>query len=247
MSLFCTAAGILCLLYFVILLFYSGFTSAFYLIWPVMTLGFLLMSWLFRIHFFQQLPTVIRAGLIVLLSVCLLFFLGVEGMILKASLEMPDSSQDYVIILGAHVRSTGPSRALALRLDKALEYAGDHPDTVFIVSGGQGSNEPCTEAFAMRDYLIARGLPEGRILLEEKSTNTRENLTFSKEMIPQGASVGIISNGFHMCRALHLAENLGIKNASGIPARSDLATQPTNLLREFFAVVKDFWIYPQGR
>ena len=61
-------------------------------------------------------------------------------------------------------------------------------------------------------------------------------------MIPDDASVGIISNGFHICRALHLAKSLGYKQVSGIPAKSDLATQPTNLLREFFAVVKDFWL-----
>lgn len=243
MSVLCTAAGILCLLYFILLLIYSGFTSAFYLIWPAMTAGFLIVGRLFRIHFFRQLPAAVRIGLIVLLSAGLLFFLGVEGMILKASRQTPEEPQDYVIVLGAHVRSAGPSRALALRLDKALEYAGEHPDTIFIMSGGQGSNEPCTEASAMRDYLMARGLPQDRILLEEKSTNTRENLTFSKELIPDGSSIGIISNDFHICRALHLAEKLGIKNASGIPARSDLPTQPTNLLREFFAVVKDFWIY----
>lgn len=96
----------------------------------------------------------------------------------------------------------------------------------------------------MKDYLMAHGLPQERILMEDKSTNTRENLIFSRELIPDGASVGIISNGFHICRALHLAEKMGIENASGIPAKSDLATQPTNLLREFFAVVKDFWLVP---
>lgn len=246
MTIFCTAAGILCLLYFLLLLLYSGFTSAFYLIWPAMTVGFLILGWLFRIHFFQQLPAFVRVVLIVLVSAGLLFFLFVEGMILKSALTVPDGPRDYVIVLGAHVRSTGPSRALALRLDRALEYTKENPDTIFIMSGGQGSNEPCTEASAMRDYLLSRGLPEDRILLEERSTNTRENLTFSREMIPEGASIGIISNDFHICRALRLAENLGIKNASGIPAGSDLPTQPTNLLREFFAVVKDFWIYPQG-
>lgn len=242
MSIFCTAAGVLCLLYFILLLVYSGFTSAFYLIWPVMAAGFLLLGWLFRIHFWQQLPAPLRIGLILFVSVCLVFFLGVEGMILKGSLQMPKETQDYVIVLGAHVRDSGPSRALALRLDKALEYAADHPSATFIVSGGQGSNEPCTESSAMKKYLTENGLSEERIIEEDRSTNTRENLIFSKEFLPKGASVGIISNGFHICRALHLAETLGYENASGIPAKSDLPTQPTNLLREFFAVVKDFWI-----
>lgn len=247
MWIFCTAASILCLLYFAGLLLYSGFTSAFYLIWPAMACGFLLLGQLFRIHFFGQLPVFIRAGLLIVTAAGLLFFLGVEGMILKSACQTPESHLDYVIVLGAHVRSSGPSRALALRLDRALEYSLENPDTVFILSGAQGSNEPCTEASAMRDYLTVRGLTQDRLILEENSTNTRENLTFSKEFIPQGASVGIISNDFHICRALRLAEQLGIENASGIPARSNLATQPVNLLREFFAVVKDFWIYPKLR
>ena len=235
-------AGILCLAYFFLLLLYSGFTSAFYLIWPAMSAGFFLLSWLFRIHFWRILPAAVRIGLVAVVLAGFLFFLFVEGMILKASVQMPAAPQDYVIVLGAHVRSTGPSRALALRLNKALEYAKDHPDTIFIVSGGQGSNEPCTESSAMKKYLLERGLEEHRILEEDQSANTRENLTFSRELIPEGSSVGIISNGFHICRALHLAETLGFENASGIPAKSDALTQPANLLREFFAVVKDFWI-----
>lgn len=242
MFLLCTVAGILCLLYFILLLLYSGFTSAFYLIWPVMAAGFWLLGWLFRIHFWQHIPSVLRIGIILIFSACLLFFLGVEGMILKGSVQMPEDAQDYVVVLGAHVRDSSPSRALALRLDKALEYAAENPGTMFIVSGGQGSNEPCTESSAMKKYLMEKGLSEDRILEENQSTNTRENLIFSKKLIPEEASVGIISNGFHICRALHLAETLGYENASGIPAKSDLLTQPTNLLREFFAVVKDFWI-----
>lgn len=242
MSLLCTAAGIFCLAYFILLLLYSGFTSAFYLVWSVLGAGLIFLGWLFRIRFWQHLPAPFRIGLIMLCSVCLIFFLSVEGMILKGALKTPKEPQDYVVVLGAHVRSTGPSRALALRLDKALEYAFEFPDTVIIVSGGQGSNEPCTESSAMKEYLTHRGLSGERIQEEDQSTNTRENLIFSKELIPENASVGIISNGFHICRALHLAETLGYRNVSGIPAKSDLLTQPTNLLREFFAVVKDFWL-----
>lgn len=242
MSVFCTIAGILCLIYFLLLLIYTGLTTVFYLIWLFLSAGFLLTGHLFRIRFFQKLPLPLRAGMVLVFCLCLAFFLGVEGMILKGSLTMPKEAQDYVIVLGAHVRSTGPSRALALRLDKAYEYAKDHPDTIFIVSGGQGSNEPCTESSAMKQYLVEKGLSAERVLEESRSTNTRENLIFSAALIPEGASVGIISNGFHICRALHLAETLGYENASGIPAKSDLATQPTNLLREFFAVVKDFWL-----
>ena len=176
MFIFCTIAGVLCLIYFILLLVYSGLTTVFYFIWLFLSAGFLLTGWLFKIRFFQNLPFPVRLGMILFLSVCLAFFLGVEGMILKGSLTMPKESQDYVIVLGAHVRSTGPSRALGLRLDKAYEYALAYPDTIIIVSGGQGSNEPCTESSAMKQYLVEKGIGEERILEENQSTNTRENL-----------------------------------------------------------------------
>ena len=101
-------------------------------------------------------------------------------------------------------------------------------------------NDACMAA--MKTYLETHGLSSDRILTEDQSTNTRENLIFSAQLIPDNASVGIVSNGFHICRALHLAKVLGYKNAAGIPTKSDLITQPANLLREFFAVVKDFWL-----
>ncbi|MBR5509062.1 MAG: YdcF family protein [Lachnospiraceae bacterium] len=242
MPLLCLIAGVLCLGYFVMLLLYSGFTSTFYLIWPLMSAAFFILGFSFKFRFWQMVPAVIRMGSLILFCIGLIFFLYVESMILKASVQMPADPQDYVIILGAHVRSSGPSKALALRLDKALEYSEDHPDTIFIVSGGQGSNEPCTESSVMKQYLIRHGMDAVRIIEEDQSTNTRENLLFSQKWIPEGSSVGIISNDFHICRALHLAETLGYEDASGIPAKSDLPTQPANLLREFFAVVKDFWI-----
>ena len=237
-----TAAGILCILYFFFLLLYTGFTSSFYLVWPAMGAGFMALAQTFRLQLWQQVPAVLRSSLLIFCAVCLLFFLGVEGMILKGAWTEPADGLDYVIVLGAHVRPEGSSRALALRLDRALEYAADNPQTTVIVSGGQGDNEPCTEASAMKSYLMRHGMEAGRILEEDRSENTRQNLAYSRRMIPAGASAGIVSNDFHICRALHLARELGYENVCGIPAKSDLPTQPANLLREFFAVVKDFWI-----
>lgn len=236
------SAGCLCLFYFLLLLIYNGLTSSFYLIWPLLSGGCFLMGWLFRIHFFARLHTGVRTALFLLFASGLLFFVSVEGMILKQAVQEPAEGLSHLIVLGAHVRSSGPSKSLAMRLDRAYEYAVQNPDTLVIVSGGQGSNEPCTEASVMQDYLLRKGLPAARILLEDRSANTRENLLFSKVLLPDDASVGIVSNGFHICRALHLAETLGYKNAAGVPAKSDLLTQPANLLREFFAVVKDFWL-----
>ena len=100
-------AGIVCALYFIILLIYSGFTSAFYLVWPAMAVCFLLLGWLFHIHFFAQLPPSVRGILLAFVAIGILVFVGVEGMILRAATLDPASGLDYVIVLGAHVRSTG--------------------------------------------------------------------------------------------------------------------------------------------
>ena len=89
MHIICFAAGMICLLYFIILLLYSGFTSAFYLIWPAMTIGFLILGFLFHHGFFAHLPGAVRTGLMILCAASFLFFAGVEGMIIKGAIQAP--------------------------------------------------------------------------------------------------------------------------------------------------------------
>ena len=103
MHIICFTAGIVCALYFIILLIYSGFTSAFYLVWPAMAVCFLLLGWLFHIHFFAQLPPSVRGILLAFVTIGILVFVGVEGMILRAATLDPASGLDYVVVLGAHV------------------------------------------------------------------------------------------------------------------------------------------------
>ena len=107
--------------------------------------------------------------------------------------EAPDT--DVIIVLGAQVRENGPSVVLRYRLDTAADYLRDNPSTICIVSGGQGYNEPVSEAVAMRDYLVARGIDETRIRMESASKNTVENMEFSKVFFdPAADSVGIVTN-----------------------------------------------------
>ena len=124
--------------------------------------------------------------------------------------------------------------------DAALDYAADNPDTIFIVSGGQGSNEPCTEADAMKTYLETHGLSSDRILTEDQSTNTVENLRFSRKLIPQEVQkVGIVTSNFHVYRSLRLAKQQGFLDPVGISADSGVYFLPNNVLRECFGIVKD--------
>jgi len=115
-----------------------------------------------------------------------------------------------VVVLGAQVRKSGPSLVLRYRLDKAIEYLDENPNTICIVSGGKGPNEPFPEAQGMADYLKEHGIDEQRILEEPDSKTTEENIVNSKKLISDdNASVGVITNNFHMFRALQIAHKYG--------------------------------------
>lgn len=120
----------------------------------------------------------ITAGTLFLLMLAV--FLFTEGCIISGFSKNTDKELDYIVVLGAQLKTTGPSRVLQYRLDTAYEYLTAHPDTKVIVSGGQGSNEPASEAQGMCDYLVKRGIEPDRIILEDKSVNTEQNIRFSK-------------------------------------------------------------------
>lgn len=234
--------GILCLAYFIPLICYTGFTNVFYFFWGFCAVFFFICSWMAKTHFVKKyIPRWLKYVLGSLLGAGIAFFLTIESFILTGFYKTPSEPVDYVIVLGAHVRNGVPSRVLAKRLDAALEYAMEHEAVRIIVSGGQGSNETTSEAFAMANYLESRGLDRDRILLEEKSTNTNENLEFSKKLMEKDAAAAVVSNDFHIFRAVHLARNKGISNAQGLAARDDIRTLLANMAREFFGVVKD-WV-----
>ena len=175
-----------------------------------------------------------------LFAVGFLFFVLVEGVILKGFFYSGKPGLDYIIVLGAQVREYGPSVVLKYRLDRAYEYLKDNPETVCIVSGGQGYNEPCPEADVMKEYLVDRGIEASRILKEDQSHNTAENLQFSKDLVAgSDASVGIVTNNFQAFRGVTIAKKRGFEDASGIPAGSHPLYLPNNMLREFFGVIKD--------
>lgn len=236
-----TVLGVLCVAYFIFLIAYCGFTSNFFLVWLFFGLGCFLLRISAKKHWIStHIPLWCQrtAGVCILLG--LIVFIIIEGMIFSGYKAPKETAPDYVIVLGASVKPTGPSKILRYRLDRAYTCYEENSETVFIVSGGQGSNEPMTEAESMAAYLIEKGIPKEQILQENQSVNTNQNLLFSKELIPDGKSVGVVSNNFHIFRATHIAKKAGYDKVYGIPAGTDLWTQPNNLLREFCGVMKDF-------
>lgn len=127
-------------------------------------------------------------------------------------------------------------------IQTAIDYLNENPDTICIVSGGQGANEPFSEAKGMADYLTEHGIEEERILLEEKSTNTVENIEYSKALMEQPYDgVGIVTNNFHVFRAVRIAKVRGLESVYGIAADSNVLYLPNNVLRECCGIFKD-WI-----
>lgn len=232
--------GILCVLYCLALAITGGTGTWFFLIWGIMGVAFTLWG-IFRGHIWHVMPHWLHITADTLFLLMLAVFLFTEGCIISGFSKNTDKELDYIVVLGAQLKTTGPSRVLQYRLDTAYEYLTAHPDTKVIVSGGQGSNEPASEAQGMYDYLVKRGIEPGRIVLEDKSVNTEQNIRFSKEFLQADADkVGIVSNNFHVFRAVKLAKAAGYRNVVGIAAPATAFYLPNNMLREFFGVVKDF-------
>lgn len=167
--------------------------------------------------------------------------LGMSARIMTASRDAAPADLDYLIVLGAQVRPDGsPSEVLRFRLEAAADYLDNNPGTRVIVCGGQGPNEPETEAACMARWLEERGTDPERIVREDRSKTTAENLANAAAIIdPARDRVGVVTNDFHLFRALEIARNQGIGRAWGIPAYSIPWYLPNNLLRECLAIAKN--------
>lgn len=132
-------------------------------------------------------------GIKVFMSCAMVFyavtFAFLAGYIHLSPSAQPSSSdsglQNVYVVFGAKVKADGPAKTLASRLEVAVDVMLEDEDAVCIVSGGQGPDEPFTEASCMRDYMVERGVSADRIYLEEKASNTRENIRYSVALIEE--------------------------------------------------------------
>lgn len=234
--------GVIFILYFAGLIAYAGFTNRFYFVWLIGGLGCFVFAWMAKVQFVKRFfPRWLKVVLGTGIGAGAVFFVIIEGFIFSGFRQTPLEEVEYLIVLGAHVRDGRPSNVLVKRLDAAYAYAAEHEEVTIIVSGGQGGNETTTEASAMAAYLEEKGISRERIILEEKSTNTSENLSFSKEYVEDGSRVAVVSNNFHIFRAVNLARHKGYQKPQGLAAKDDIRTAPANILREFFGVLKDWF------
>ncbi|UAC49858.1 YdcF family protein [Bacillus aquiflavi] len=130
--------------------------------------------------------------------------------IMTTASKTPPGEVDYLIVLGAKVNGEEMSPSLYNRAQKALEYLQNNLDTKVILTGGQGPDEGIAEAEALRRFFEKEGLQKDRILIEDRSTSTYENLLFTKKLYGIEKAV-IVSNDFHLYRSVKLAEKLKIE------------------------------------
>lgn len=208
------------------------------MVWLLLAVVFGLLAVLTHIGVWARLPRMVLCALLVLVGIGLAVFVCIEGLVISHMGQTADTDVDYVIVLGAQVREDGPSEVLRYRLDRAVAYLEAHPDTICILSGGQGSNEPFPEAEGMERYLEQCSIPKDRLILESQSLTTAENIKNCRALLPDGVSVGIITNDFHMFRALQIAKKQGLSDVTAITAGSARLFLPNNMLREFFAEIK---------
>ncbi|WP_391206483.1 YdcF family protein [Psychrobacillus sp. L4] len=156
-----------------------------------------------------------------------------------------NGSNEYAIVLGAKVKKGNiPSLALKYRLDSALAYAIEYPHVKLLVSGGQGQDEDIAEAVYMKDFLLENGIVEDRLIVEDQSTSTYENLLFSQELLPDNVtSVTIITSDYHLHRAKILAKQMNW-DADVVAAKTPKSVEMRLRLRERAALLK---IYIVGK
>ena len=164
-----------------------------------------------------------------------------------AARSEPEKDRDYVIVLGCGIRSDGtPTPLLRGRVDRALDFARAQKEQtgkmpVLVLSGGQGADEVISEARCMHDYLMTRGVPESGMLLEDRSTDTAENMRFSRELIFErnpDAKIAFSTTNYHVFRAGLKARRVKMR-ALGMGCRSRWYFWPNAAVREFVGLLTE--------
>lgn len=159
----------------------------------------------------------------------------------------PEKDKDFLIILGCGMKKDGtPTPLLRGRLDRALRFyerqkAESGKELTFVTSGGQGADEVTSESACMKRYLMEHGIPEERIIEEDRSTSTFENMKFSKEKIwerdPDG-KIAFATTNYHVFRGGLFARRVKMR-AVGMGSRTKWYFWPNAAVREFVGLLTE--------
>lgn len=152
--------------------------------------------------------------------------------------HVADGKYQYVLILGAKVNGTAPSRALRNRIDVAATYAKHYPHVILIATGGQGPDEGLAEARVIARELIDRGIGSERIRIEDESTSTYENFFLSRDVWAGEAGLTVVTNDFHVRRARLIGRLYFGLETDALYAATPTAAKAKYVVREQLAYVK---------
>ncbi|NMB33292.1 MAG: DUF218 domain-containing protein [Clostridium sp.] len=246
LNIFILVLGIAGILDFCFLSAYGVAVGNFGIMFPLVVGILLSLVAIFRLtgrgNLFKIKNTFLKSAFIFICAVFILSFVLIEGLIILSSASDNNVEVDYLIILGTGLRGDEIPQTFKNRLDQGLKYLNDNPDIMVVVSGGQGPGESISEAEAMRRYLTDNGVDEDRIILEDKSTSTAENMKYTANILEnltgrQDYRVMIATNEFHLFRSKILAKHNGF-TPYGISASTTPYIMPNSFIREYFAVVK---------
>lgn len=178
-------------------------------------------------------------GLIIL---CLVMFFLILYLVLKYEKSNCEKFCEYVLVLGARILDEDtPCKVLENRLISAIIYLQKFENSKVIVSGGTGIDEPISEGYVMKKYLINHGIDKHRILVEDLSTNTFENLKNTKQILKDVDEILIITSKYHLFRSKILAGRVGFRNIYLIGSEVNASNRQKNIIREIFAVIKSIF------
>ncbi|KAA0546960.1 YdcF family protein [Bacillus sp. BGMRC 2118] len=184
----------------------------------------------------------IKVILSVIIVMITIYTVTVHTLIANTAKEVPPDDADYVIVLGARLHGEEMSLSLLYRVEAALDYLQANPSSKVIVSGGKGPGEDISEAEAMLRYFREKGIQAERIIVEDQSTTTYENLYLSKKLIEKSTCTIIVSNDFHLFRSTMIADRVGLQNVYTLPAKTPTVVIIKLWVREYAAVLKTWLV-----
>jgi len=230
----------ICLLYSVSIYFVGSGTFSF-VIWLIGALFFGTIFWFSGKDRWKRVPILVRRIVnVCIAAIMVAFMLCIIAMISHFN-DKGQDDLDYIVVLGAQMRNSGPSIIFKYRLDAAYDYLIQNPDTVCIVSGAKGNNESVSEGEGGKEYLVSKGIVENRIIAETNAVDTVQNIANSLEIIGDrdGLTIGVVTNNFHVFRGVHLARKLTDNEVYGIAAYTVPWYLPNNMVRECFGIFRD--------
>ncbi len=182
----------------------------------------------FKNIFLKIIGWILRVG--VTAFVCCVLVLN--GMVIRGSLINTSAPAEYAVVLGKALENGKPTRELIRRLETAKKYLETNSDSTLILAGGNSDLSGVTEAETMRNILLDWGVPDNKIILEDKSDSTKRNMYNVLLLIGSGKDIVLISSDYHMNRAVMMAEKFGFKDVKRLPAPSGFFTYGANMLSE---------------